>query len=134
LTDEVLFVCIENAGRSQMAQAFAERLGVRAASAGTMPSRAVNPIVVLAMKESGLDLSGRAPRLLTTEMIGRASLVVTMGCSVEEACPKPMLAKLQKKLVEWDLPDPKGKQIEEVRAIRDEIEKRVREIAGRGAR
>jgi arsenate reductase (thioredoxin) len=134
LTDEVLFVCIENAGRSQMAQAFAERLGVRAASAGTMPSSAVNPIVVLAMKERGLDLSGRAPLLLTTEMIDRASLVVTMGCSVEEACPKPMLAKLQKKLVEWDLPDPKGKQIEEVRAIRDEIEKRVREIAGRGAR
>jgi arsenate reductase (thioredoxin) len=128
LQQEILFVCVENAGRSQMAQAFAERLGWKASSAGTVPSTRVNPIVVQAMKERGVDLAGKSPKILTPDMINRASLVVTMGCSVEEACPRPMLAAMQKKLVEWQLEDPKGKSIEEVRKIRDEIEKRVREI------
>ena len=67
--------------------------------------------------------------MLTSEMISQARLVVTMGCSVEEACPRPMLAAMQKKLADWHLDDPKGRSIEEVRRIRDEIEKRVREIA-----
>jgi arsenate reductase (thioredoxin) len=128
LQQEILFVCVENAGRSQMAQAFAERLGLKASSAGTVPSTRVNPIVVQAMKERGLDLAGKSPKILTPDMIDQASLVVTMGCSVEEACPRPMLAAMQKKLVDWHLEDPKGKSIEEVRKIRDEIEKRVREI------
>jgi protein-tyrosine-phosphatase len=129
LHGEILFVCVENAGRSQMAQAFAEKLGLRASSAGTVPSRRVNPVVVEAMRERGIDLSRRSPRMLTADMIGHARLVVTMGCSVEEACPRPMLAAMQKKLVDWHLDDPKGRSIEEVRRIRDEIEKRVREIA-----
>ena len=80
------------------------------------------------MRERGIDLSNRTPRVLTADMISRARLVVTMGCSVEEACPKPMLAAMQKKLVDWHLDDPKGRSIEEVRRIRDEIEKRVRKI------
>jgi protein-tyrosine-phosphatase len=126
---EILFVCVENAGRSQMAQAFAEKLGLKASSAGTVPSSRVNPVVVEAMRDRGIDLSRRTPSMPTADMISHARLVVTMGCSVEEACPKPMLAAMQKKLVDWHLDDPKGQSIEEVRKIRDEIEKRVRKIA-----
>ena len=120
-----LFVCVHNAGRSQMAEAFARRRGLTATSAGTVPATAVNPTVVQAMKEKGIDVSSSTPKLLTNEMINKATLVVTMGCSVEEVCPRPMLAKMQKKLVDWDLEDPKGKTIEEVRKIRDEIERRI---------
>ena len=112
-----------------MAQAFAEKIGLKASSAGTVLSAHVNPVVVEAMKERGIDLSKRSPKALTANMISRARLVVTMGCSVEEACPKPMLAAMEKKLVDWHLDDPKGRSIEEVRRIGDEIEKRVREIA-----
>jgi len=125
----ILFVCVENAGRSQMAQAFAERLGLRAESAGTVPSAKVNPVVAEAMKEKGIDISKNVPRMLTSEMISEASLVVTMGCSVEEVCPKPMLAQMQKKLVDWGLKDSKGKPLSEVREIRDEIERIVLELA-----
>ena len=125
----LLFVCVHNAGRSQMAEAFARRYGLNASSAGTVPAPVVNPTVVEAMKERGIDLSSNVPRLLTGEMISAAALVVTMGCSVEEACPRPMLAQMQKKLVDWDLPDPKGRPIAEVRKIRDEIERRVMELS-----
>lgn len=126
--DGILFVCVENAGRSQMAEAFARKYGLSAESAGTQPPKQVNPIVVTAMQEKGIDLSSRRPKLLTNEMIERASLVVTMGCSVESVCPAPMLARMQKKLVDWDLEDPKGKSIEDVRRIRDEIERKVRQL------
>ena len=125
---EILFVCIENAGRSQMAQAFAEKNRLRATSAGTMPSSRINPIVVDAMMEKGIDISKNTPKMLTPEMINRANLVVTMGCSVADVCPKPMLAQMQKKLVDWNLKDPKGKTLSEVRTIRDEIEKRVLDL------
>jgi len=126
--DSLLFVCIENAGRSQMAEAFASHLGAKASSAGTVPSARVNPVVVEAMKEKGIDLSSKKPRMLTNEMIDRASVVVTMGCSVEDVCPRPMLAKMQKKLVDWHIDDPKGKTVAEVRAIRDEIELKVKAL------
>jgi arsenate reductase (thioredoxin) len=125
----LLFVCVHNAGRSQMAQAFAKKHGLKASSAGTVPASQVNPTVVEAMKEKGIDISSNIPRMLTSEMINDAGLVVTMGCSVEEACPRPMLAQMQKKLVDWDLPDPKGRPIAEVRKIRDEIERRVMELS-----
>lgn len=125
----ILFVCVENAGRSQMAEAFAAKLGLPASSAGTVPASKVNPIVVEVMKEKGLDLSSKRPRILIPEMISQASLVVTMGCSVEKVCPKPMLAQMQKKLVDWNLSDPRGRPVQEVRKIRDEIERRVIEIA-----
>ena len=127
----LLFVCVENAGRSQMAEAFAKSLGIRASSAGTVPARSTNQTVVDVMKEKGFDLSRNKPKMLTNEMISQASLVVTMGCSAEEVCPRPMLAKMQKKLVDWKLDDPKGKPVDEVRRIRDEIERRVRELSGR---
>ena len=125
---EVLFVCVHNAGRSQMAQAFAEKYGLESSCAGTMPSTQINPAVIEAMKEKSIDISKRTPKLLTIEMIDRAKLVITMGCSVAEVCPKPMLAQMQKKLIDWELDDPKGRPIEKVREIRDEIEKRVLEL------
>ncbi|MDV3293872.1 MAG: arsenate reductase ArsC [Nitrososphaerales archaeon] len=121
----LLFVCIQNAGRSQMAEAFAKGLGLEAMSAGTVPAKALNPVVVEVMREKGYDLSANKPKMLTMEMIEAARLVVTMGCSVDSVCPKPMLAMMQKKLIDWDLEDTKGKSIQEVRRIRDEIATRV---------
>lgn len=123
-----LFVCVGNSARSQMAEAFAKTHGLRSSSAGTIPASKISEIAVEVMKEKGIDISKNSPKMLTPEMIKRASLVITMGCSVEEACPKPLLAQMQKKLIDWDLPDPKHKPIEEVRKIRDEIERRVLEL------
>ena len=124
-----LFVCVENAGRSKMAEAFAKKLGMNAQSAGTMPSVSVNPVVMEAMREKGIDMSVSKPTMLHDSMINWADLVIVMGCSLQEACPAPLLAALQKKIVDWNLPDPKGKPIEEVRRIRDMIEKNVLELA-----
>ena len=125
----ILFVCVQNAGRSQMAEAFARKYGLTASSAGTIPSSKVNPVVVQVMRERGLDVGSSRPKSLTADMINEAELVVTMGCSVEEACPRPMLAQMQKKLVDWDREDPKGMPVEKVREIRDEIERRVIELS-----
>ncbi len=113
-----------------MAEAFAKRLGLKAASAGTVPSSKVNPNVIEVMREKGIDISTNAPKMISSDMINRASLVITMGCSAEEACPKPMLAQMQKKLIDWNLPDPKGKSLQQVRDIRDEIEKLVADLTG----
>jgi arsenate reductase (thioredoxin) len=124
----VLFVCVENAGRSQIAEAFAKKHGMNAQSAGTIPSTRINPTVVDVMRECGIDISSNHPKTLTPELIRDASLVVTMGCSIEEACPKPIIAQMQKKLVEWRLEDPKGRSLEEVRRIRDEIERKIMEL------
>jgi protein-tyrosine-phosphatase len=112
-----------------MAEAFAKKIGLNASSAGTIPPKIVNPIVVKAMIEKGIDISGKVPKMLTTDLISKASLVVTMGCSVAEVCPKPMLAQMQKKLIDWNLDDPKGKSLDEVRKIRDEIERLVIDLA-----
>jgi len=120
----VLFVCVENAGRSQMAEAFANYYGkgkLTASSAGVMLADRVNPVVVEAMKEKGFDISMNKPKLLTTQMIEEADKVITMGCSVEKFCPAPLL----KNVIDWKLEDPKGKPIETVRKIRDEIETKV---------
>jgi arsenate reductase (thioredoxin) len=118
----VLFVCLHNAGRSQMSQAlFEQAAGDRhtAESAGTTPGEQVHPEVVAAMRELGTDLSGRRPRKLTTELAERADVVVTMGCGDE--CPYIP----GKRYLDWDLPDPKGLPIEDVRRIRDDIAGRV---------
>jgi arsenate reductase len=125
----ILFVCVENAGRSQMAEAFASQNGLISMSAGTNPVPAVYPIVVGAMRERGIDISRNHPKLLTPEMLDRAQLIVTMGCSVEQLCPRPMLADLRKKLIEWNVNDPKGKSMSEARRIRDEIENKVKQLA-----
>jgi len=124
----VLFVCVENAGRNQMAEAFAKKHGMNAQSAGTIPSTRINPTVVDVMRERGIDISSNQPKTLTPELIRDASLVVTMGCFIQEACPKPTIAQMQKKLVEWHLEDPKGGSLEEVRKIRNEIEHEIMEL------
>jgi arsenate reductase len=120
----VLFVCNHNAGRSQMAQAFFERdapSDVRAESAGSDPARALWPEVVEAMREVGIDLADRKPKKLLREMQLHADWAVTMGCG--DACPY-----VPTTVEEWDLPDPAGRPIEEVRAIRDAVQARVREL------
>ncbi|MGA8904805.1 MAG: arsenate reductase ArsC [Candidatus Bathyarchaeia archaeon] len=125
---KALFVCVENAGRSQMAEAIARSYGIDATSAGTIPATKVNPTVIEVMKERGFDLSSTKPKLLTPEMIEAADYVVTMGCRVEDVCPRPLIVRMEKKLVDWHIEDPKGKPIEDVRKIRSEIEERVIEL------
>lgn len=128
---KVLFVCIENAGRSQMAEAIARAYGINATSAGTMPASTINPIVVEAMKERGFNLDSNKPKILTNKMIEDADYVVTMGCKVESACPKPLIIKMEKKLVDWQIDDPKDKPIEEVKKIRSKIEDKIIELLKR---
>ena len=122
----VLFVCLHNAGRSQMSAALFERAaGGRhtAASAGTTPAERVHPEVVEAMREVAIDLADRTPQLLTTQLAERADVVVTMGCG--DACPYIP----GKRYIDWNLPDPKGRPLEDVRRLRDDIERRVVELA-----
>jgi len=124
---KLLFVCVENAGRSQMAEAFVNRYGkgkVTASSAGIKIAEKVNPLVVEAMKEKGIDISMNQPKLLTIRMSEEADLIITMGCGTQELCPGPFF----KATIDWKLEDPKGKPIEKVREIRDEIETRVKEL------
>ncbi len=121
----VLFVCLHNAGRSQMSQALFERAADgrhTAASAGTTPAEAIHPEVIAVMRELGIDLAGRTPQKLTRELAEPADVVVTMGCGDE--CPFIP----GKRYVDWDLPDPKGRPLDEVRATRDEIGRRVTEL------
>ena len=125
---KVLFVCVENAGRSQMAEAIARAYGVDASSAGTVPAVAVNPTVVEVMRERGFNLGSSKPKLLTDQMIEDADYVVTMGCRVESVCPKPLIVKMEKKLLDWHIDDPKDKPIEDVRKIRAQIENQVIEL------
>ena len=123
----VLFVCVENAGRSQMAEAFANYYGkgkLIVSSAGNKPADNVNPTVVKALNEKGIDISMNKPKLLTYQMAQDADLIVTMGCNDQGICPGPFF----KPTVDWKLEDPKGKPIEKVREIRDEIERRVQNL------
>ena len=122
---EVLFVCVHNAGRSQMAAALLEhhsagRVAVR--SAGSTPANEVNPAVVVAMAELGIDVSGERPKGLTVDAVREADVVITMGCG--DACP----VFPGKRYLDWELPDPAGLPLEEIRPIRDEIDQRVRAI------
>ena len=126
MTKRLVFACVHNSGRSQMAEAFANRIAngtVESESAGTMPADRVNPLVVEAMMEKGINISDNRPKLLTEEMAGDADRVITMGCSIEETCPA-----IKTPSEDWDLDDPTGKTLEEVRGIRDEIEARVRRL------
>ena len=121
----VLFVCLHNAGRSQMSRAlFARETGGahEARSAGTTPGERVHPEVVEAMRELGIDLADRRPQPLTDDLSRWADVVVTMGCGDE--CPYMP----GKRYIDWDLEDPKGRPVEEVRAIRDDIAQRVRAL------
>jgi arsenate reductase len=126
LRARVLFVCVQNAGRSQMSAALFERASHgrhEAASAGTAPAQRVHPEVVEAMKEVGVDLSERRPQKLTQQLAEWADVVVTMGCG--DACPYLP----GRRYLDWDLPDPKGRRLEEVRELRDEISRRVEKLA-----
>jgi len=123
----ILFLCVHNAGRSQMSAAFARDIGgddIVVHSAGSAPGETLNPEVVRAMKEQGIDISNESPRALTDEMGRSADVVVTMGCG--DACP----VYPGKRYLDWELTDPAGRQIEEVRLIRDDIEQRVRGLIG----
>ena len=120
---EVLFVCVHNAGRSQMAAGLLDRYAggkVRVRSAGSTPADQINPAALQAMAEVGVDLSKEFPKPLTDEAVREADVVITMGCG--DACP----IYPGKRYLDWDLPDPAGKPPEEVRPIRDEIDRRVR--------
>ena len=122
----VLFVCVHNSGRSQIAEAFFNHLAkgkASATSAGTKPGSQVNPVVVRAMREAGLDISQQKPKALTFEMIENADRVITMGCGVEEVCPASFVPT-----EDWELEDPEGKPIEKVREIRDQIKARVEKL------
>jgi len=121
----ILFVCVHNSGRSQMAEAFFNQLAkgkAQALSAGTQPADKVNPLVVEAMKEIGIDISGNEPKALTIEMVEKADRMITMGCGAEAGavCPASFI-----ETEDWALEDPKGKSLEQVRKIREEIKKRV---------
>ena len=121
----VLFVCLHNAGRSQMSQALFERAADgrhQACSAGTTPGEQVHPAVVVVMDELGIDLSGRTPQLLTRDLAEWADVVVTMGCGDE--CPFVPGVRY----IDWALPDPAGRPIEEVRATRNEIDRRIQTL------
>jgi arsenate reductase (thioredoxin) len=116
---KTLFVCVENAGRSQIAQALYERRGGEARSAGSAPATELHEAVVEALEEVGIDVSGRMPKALAREDVEWADLVVTMGCG--DACP----VLPGKEYIEWNLPDPAGLCLEEVRELRSVIEKKV---------
>jgi arsenate reductase (thioredoxin) len=118
----VYFVCVGNAGRSQMAEALAARAGLNARSAGSKPEGALHPQVIEAMDELGIDLRGRAPKGITEDDVRWADVVVTMGCG--DACP----VFPGKRYEDWELTDPIDLPLEDVRPIRDEIERRVRAL------
>ena len=124
---KILFVCIENAGRSQMAEAFFRKYApadFEPISAGTQPIDEINPTVVKVMKEVGIDLANQKPKLISNQMIQNSYKTVNMGCIDKESCP----ALFIKNIEEWQILDPKGKTIEEVRKIRDEIETNIRNL------
>lgn len=125
----VLFVCVHNSGRSQMAEAFFNRLAegkASAISAGTAPADAVDPAVVEVMREAGFDLSNNKPKGLTTGMLQQADIVITMGCGVEGVCPAAFV-----QTEDWGLEDPKGQPMGKIRQIRDEIRARVAALLAR---
>jgi|ERR1700739_1418658 len=122
----VLFVCVENAGRSQMAEGFFRRYspkGYEPLSAGTRPSD-INPLAIEAMREVGIDISNQRSKTLTEDMIKKSTVRVNMGCIEKESCPTLFIHNV----IDWNIEDPKGKSIEKVREIRDVIESRVKEL------
>jgi arsenate reductase len=123
---QILFVCVHNAGRSQMAAGFLNASGsttLTAESAGTIPTEHVNPVVVEAMREKNIDIGGSHPKILTQDMADAAYQVITMGCSIDEACPATFMLT-----EDWGLDDPAGQPIDEVRRIRDQIESKVKAL------
>jgi arsenate reductase len=123
----VLFACVQNAGRSQMAEGFFKKYAPKeyeGISAGTMPVSEINPLAVEVMREVDIDISDQKSKEITEDMIRNSSKIVNMGCMDRQSCPTHFLQNL----IEWNIEDPKDKQIEKVRKIRDEIEQRVKEL------
>jgi len=123
---QILFVCVENAGRSQMAEGFFREYAQKfeVVSAGTIPESKLNPVVVDAMKEVGIDITNQKPKLFSNQMIENSTKTVNMGCMDRESCPSLFV----KDVLDWNIADPKGKTIEEVRKIRDQIKSNVLEL------
>ena len=124
MAQNILFVCVENAGRSQMAEAFFKKYGKNkfdVISAGTIPATKLNPIVVSVMDEIGIDMTFQTPKLLSGDMIEQSFKTINMGCVDKESCP----ALFVKDIVDWNISDPKNKTIEQVRIIRDDIKSNV---------
>ena len=124
---KVLFVCVENAGRSQIAEGFFKKLApseYEGISAGTIPISEINPLAIKAMKEVDIDISDNKSKLVTNEMIEESDSVVNMGCMDKESCPALFVEEID----DWDIEDPKGKSIEEIRKIRDTIETKVKKL------
>ncbi len=125
----ILFVCVENSGRSQMAEGFFNNKhappGYRAISAGTKPAGRINPLAVQAMKEIGIDIGNQRSKIITDDMIRNSAKAINMGCMDRSDCPLLFLNNP----IDWSIEDPKDKPIEKVREIRDEIERRVKELA-----
>lgn len=127
MTRTILFVCVGNAGRSQMAEAIFNKLkpdGFRAISAGTKPAREVNPLVIQVLREMGIDASKSKPKLVTSEMIAEAEKIITMGCEAADFCPARFLPRVE----DWMIEDAKGKTLDQMRTIRDTIHEHVREL------
>ena len=123
----ILFVCVENAGRSQMAEGFFKKYAPSnyiAISAGTKPASNINPVVIEAMNEVDIDISSQMSKDITEDMMRNSVKIVNMGCMEKESCPTLFLHNV----LDWNLEDPKGRPIEDVRAIRDEIEQRIKEL------
>ena len=123
----ILFVCVENAGRSQMAEGFFRKYtpeGFEHISAGTKPTSQLNPVVVQAMNEVGVDIKQQKPKDITEEMMRNSTKIVNMGCMDKSFCPTLFISNL----IDWGIEDPKGKSIEQVREIRDDIEQRVKQL------
>lgn len=121
---KILFVCVENAGRSQMAEAFFRKYmpkGFEAISAGTKPSAQINPIVLQAMKEIDIDIENQTPKYISQQILSESEKTINMGCIDKESCPSLFVTDM----LDWEIPDPKGKTIEEVRKIRDQIKTKV---------
>jgi len=127
----IVFACVGNSGRSQMAEGFARKLlpaGTKIVSAGTKPAASIDPNAIAVMKEVGIDISRQMPKLLTTKMVSAATHFVSMGCGVLDSCPVP-LVKGKLEVEDWELEDPKGKDVSLVRGIRDRIEQHMKSLA-----
>jgi len=124
MPENILFVCVENAGRSQMAEAFFKKyskIKFNVISAGTIPSSELNPVIVQVMKEIGIDMLEQSPKILSNTMIENSHKIVNMGCVDKESCPSIFV----KNVVDWNVSDPKTQSIEQVRIIRDQIKSKV---------
>jgi arsenate reductase len=127
LTRTILFVCVGNSGRSQMAEAIFNKLkpdGFQAISAGTEPAKDVNPLVVQVLREIGIDASNARPKPISPEKIAETERIITMGCQASGFCPARFLSRVE----EWNIEDAKGKTLDEIRSIRDTIYEHVREL------